>query len=119
MMKEILKDEILKDEQLEQVAGGNAGQTRVDVGFFQQLGYDMANITVKDAYGDNGVQFAETPGDNDYKLLKSDGWTRHPHWAAMGYVLARKNYPGFDGQWWNGDSVIPFLKEHFNISNFG
>lgn len=113
------KLELLSDEDLEQVAGGNAGETRVDIAFFQQLGYDMSKINVSSAYNDNGVQFSERLGDNNYKLLKSDGWTSHPHWAAMGYVLAKKNYPGFNGEWWNADTTIPFLKEHFHISNFG
>ena len=113
-------DEKLSDEQLDNVAGGSQAQYDVDVAFFQQLGYNMARTEVEDAYGDNGVKFDfNCSGDNSYRLLKSDGWTKHPHWAAMGYVLARKNYPGFDGQWWNIDSVKPFLKEHFHISDFG
>ena len=110
----------MSDEQLEEVAGGSVEQKKVDIAFFQQLGYNMARTEVEDAYGDNGVKFDfNCSGDNSYRLLKSDGWTKHPHWAAMGYVLARKNYPGFDGQWWNIDSVKPFLKEHFHISDFG
>ncbi|MBR4115818.1 MAG: hypothetical protein IKK40_07380, partial [Bacteroidales bacterium] len=38
MAKEILKDEILKDEELEQVAGGNRDELALDTQLFNALG---------------------------------------------------------------------------------
>ncbi|MBR0288854.1 MAG: hypothetical protein IJQ82_07735, partial [Selenomonadaceae bacterium] len=50
MAKEILKDEILKDEELEQVAGGNRDELALDTQLFNAMGgripaYDKYDIT--------------------------------------------------------------------------
>lgn len=39
MTKEILKDEILKDEELERIAGGNRQQLALDTQLFKAMGY--------------------------------------------------------------------------------
>ncbi|MBR5913284.1 MAG: hypothetical protein IKZ58_02815 [Selenomonadaceae bacterium] len=117
--EKIKNEEVMSEEELEQVAGGSYSQTEVDKKFFRQLGYDMTSISVRQAYEANGVKFSgQGIGDNEYQIEKPGGWTDHPHWAAMAYVLAQRHYPGFDGKWWEG-SAQDFIKFHFNIKNFG
>ena len=78
MAKEILKDEILKDEQLDQVAGGTVAESFDDADRFEALGihiycldpgvplndlYTETMITLQDTYGRFGVK-AMTYGDD-------------------------------------------------------
>ena len=49
MAKEILKDEILKDEQLEGIAGGTSREIQKDTDFLQAIGLLRQNETDKDA----------------------------------------------------------------------
>jgi len=119
MVKNNSKLEKLDDEQLEQVSGGTAAQTRVDRIFFRHFGYNTEKVSVENAFLDNGIKFSDNYGDNSYKILTSDGeWTNHPHWAALGYVLKQKNYPGFNGNWANESYVKSFLRSNFGITNF-
>ena len=116
------KIETLTMEQLDLVAGGSSAQTDTDKGFFKKLGYNMNAVTVEDAFRDNGIMFNDSCfGDNDYVIfMKSSGeWCLHPHWAALGLVLARSKYPGFNGNWTDGKYVQSFLKEHFHVQSFG
>ncbi|MBE8952020.1 MAG: hypothetical protein SR1Q7_02610 [Quinella sp. 1Q7] len=67
-----------------------------------------------------GIEFTAKNGDNDYKILTSDGeFTKHPHWAALGLVLKRKNYPGFNGNRTDSNYIHSFLKENFDLSELG
>ena len=59
MAKEILKDEILKDEELEQVAGGNRDELALDTQLFNALGdrfpaYTLREITSKNVNSISG-----------------------------------------------------------------
>ena len=49
MSNEILKDEILKDEQLEGIAGGTSREIQKDTDFLQAIGLLRQNETDKDA----------------------------------------------------------------------
>ena len=92
MTNEIFKNELLNDKQLDLVAGGNDAQTKVDIGFFMQLGYNMAKTGIRDAYGDNGINFVgHSSKDNGYYILTSGG------------------------DWTDGKYVQSFLKEHFHV----
>ena len=56
MTTEILKDEILKDEELEQIAGGNRDELALDTQLFNAMGgrskaYDLEDITNKNVNG--------------------------------------------------------------------
>ena len=56
MAKEILKDEILKDEELDQVAGGNRDELALDTQLFNALGdrfkaYNLEDITSSNVNG--------------------------------------------------------------------
>ena len=118
MTNEILKDEILSAEQLGLVAGGTAAENRVDVAFFHRLGYDMTSTSIKDAYNENGVSFFGSTNSNNCYSLKINGqWCKHPHFAALGYVLSRRKYPGFNGSWTDSNYVKAFIKDNFGINN--
>lgn len=117
MRNKILKEEMLSAEQLEQVAGGSRIQTTLDTGFFKQLGYNMNKVSLENAFADNGVKFEENRGNNSYTFYVGGEWKKHPHFAALGYVLAKRNYPGFNGKWTDSRYVHSFLKENFNITN--
>lgn len=79
--------------------------------------YNTEKVSVENAFLDNRIKFSDNYGDNSYKILTSDGeWTNHPHWAALGYVLKQKNYPGFNGNWTDLNYVKPFLKNNFDIT---
>ena len=85
MAKEILKDEILKDEELDQVAGGNVSNTASDSQFLRDVGvdptlkgwgnydtnkrFDEISGYVKEAWKKAGIDFSgDKDGDNVYKL---------------------------------------------------
>ena len=85
MANEILKDEILKDEELEQVAGGNVSNTASDSQFLRDVGvdptlkgwgnsdtnkrFDEISGYVKEAWAKAGIDFTgNKDGDNVYKL---------------------------------------------------
>ena len=119
MTKKIFKEEMLSAEQLDMVAGGTFAEQLVDAGFFQQLGYNVAGTDkLKDAYSANGVKyFYDDFVKNSYDLKVDGEWTLHPQWAVMGYVLAKRNYPGFNGKWTDSKYVHSFLKENFNVTD--
>lgn len=122
MVNVIFINEMLTDEQLDGVSGGYVPMLPsrdIDVVFFEQLGYSMFGInTVGNAYAEYGIQYTNNPLGNYYKLKVNGEWCKHPHWAVMGYVLSKKNYPGFTGKWTDGGYVQSFIKEHFGIKNF-
>ena len=118
MTNKILKDEMLSEEQLGLVAGGTAAENRVDVAFFHRLGYDMTRTGIAAAYIENGVNYFGNSNSSNYYSLKVKGeWCKHPHFAALGYVLAQRHYPGFNGSWTNSYYVKAFLKDYFGINN--
>ena len=121
MTNEILKDEMLGAEQLDLVVGGNNRETFMDAAFLQRLRYNVAGTDkIKDAYSANGVKyFYDDFVKNSYDLKVDGEWTLHPQWAVMGYVLAKRNYPGFNGNWTDSNYVHSFLKENFNITECG
>ena len=115
MTNKIFLDELLTEEQLDRVAGGTFEQLETDRKFFVKLGYDMFTKTVKDLYDAHGVDFTYNTDDNNtYKI----NYGKHPHLAAMGLVLKKRNYPGFNGNWTDLNYVKSFMKEHFGITNF-
>lgn len=116
----ITQDEKLTDEQLEFVSGGSLWELNIDKSFFSKLGYNMDKTSVENAFASVGIEFCAKNGNNDYKILTSDGeFTRHPHWAALGLVLKRKNYPGFNGNWTDSNYVHSFLKDNFDLTDLG
>lgn len=118
MTIEFFKDEMLSAEQLDLVAGGSDIQNAEDVLFFYELGYDAGSTELKDAFAANGVKFSDRSDNNSYKILMGNGeWTQHPHWAALGYILSKRQYPGFNGSWTNSYYVKSFIKDYFGINN--
>ncbi|MBR3497611.1 MAG: hypothetical protein IKO05_01300 [Selenomonadaceae bacterium] len=120
MTNKILKEEMLSAEQLGLVAGGTAAENRVDVAFFHRLGYDMTRTSINTAYIENGVSyFGDGYYTNRYHLKMNGEWCKHPHFAALGYVLAQRKYPGFNGNWTDANYVKSFLADKFNIHSLG
>lgn len=101
--------EKLSDEQLEQVAGGTAGESRRDVAFFRAL---ISNFDPDEAgrtfrkYGVDRNNWLIL--DNDYKM----GGQKYPREAALGYVLMKMNYPGYNGNWGDIPYTVNFIREH-------
>ena len=111
-----MTQEILTMEQLESVSGGSWSETKVDTAFLMQLDYSITNtITIKKAFAENGIDFENYPSplNNDYSIKGQ----KYPHWAALGYVLKKRNYAGFNGNWTDSNYTKSFLKEHFHIRN--
>ncbi len=116
-----MTNEILNMKQLDLVSGGNRAQTGADRLFFQKLGYNINKVHPEDAFAGNGVK-CRIPNDyydNEYQILTDGEWTKYPHWAALGYVLAKNHYSGFNGSWTDSNYVHSFLKENLGITNLG
>ncbi|MBR3499139.1 MAG: hypothetical protein IKO05_09125 [Selenomonadaceae bacterium] len=68
MAKEILKDEVLKDEQLDAVAGGTSREIQKDTDFLQAIGLLRQNETDKDAlrraWAQEGITVVMHGGNN-------------------------------------------------------
>ena len=95
MTNEIFKEEILTDEQLNLVVGGTYDETQLDKDFFTKvLGYNLLGLNVHNAFKENGVMCTAYTGkwgvSNDYKIKVNGEWQKHPHWAALGYVLSKR-----------------------------
>ena len=78
MAKEILKDEILKDEQLEGVAGGTLAQTAADMDrFTRETGMRLhSKEQFRDILFRCGIKIKDHGGafeDNEYYLLDRQG----------------------------------------------
>ena len=113
--------EMLDMEQLDKVSGGWHYQNSMDKEFFQMLGYDMKNISIEDAFLDNGVRFDENKvGNNGYEIFYGSTGTfgKIPHWAAMGYVLSKRKTPDFKGSWTDSKYVCSYLKSNFGFKEF-
>ena len=110
-------DEKLSDDELEQVVGGSFEQRNKDAAFFRALGRECSgsDITVTNLFCEYGVKFYFNLGDNTYKFQGAYSYACHPRHAALGYVLAKMNYPGYNGQWWDLNYTRNFIREH--ISN--
>ncbi|MBQ3725839.1 MAG: hypothetical protein II902_02080 [Selenomonadaceae bacterium] len=75
MAKEILKDEVLKEEQLEGVAGGTAREIGKDADFLKAIGLmrpeQNDQVTMKRAFAQSGISVIFHNGDdlaNEYYL---------------------------------------------------
>ncbi len=71
MANEILKDEILNDEQLDGVAGGTFAESAQDCFFFQHIGFDMQKDTInytelERAWARAGIAFVPNNDANEY-----------------------------------------------------
>ena len=68
MSNEILKDEVLKDEQLDAVAGGTSREIQKDADFMQAIGLLRQNETDKDAlrraWAQEGITVVMHGGNN-------------------------------------------------------
>ena len=68
MAKEILKDEVLKDEQLDAVAGGTSREIQKDTDFLQAIGLmrpeQNDQATIKRAFAKTGVSVVFHNGDD-------------------------------------------------------
>ena len=107
MANEILKDEILSEEQLEQVAGGTCDETLHDMNFFNALIKNGINVpanlhnqvgprNLSDVFKHYGINLSEGVfTNNGYNI---DG-QKYPRMAALGWVLGAVGYPGYNGNW--------------------
>ena len=78
MAKEILKGEILKDEQLDLVAGGTFNEIRDDIQKLQKIGFDIGNVNsrsdlnsevlskMRDAFSKFGITVKENAGPEGF-----------------------------------------------------
>lgn len=120
MTDEIRKDELLTEEQLNEVSGGTNREDRIDRRFFFHLGYrdarEAGSSAIENMFLAEGIKY-DDGGDysNTYKILTADGWCAHPQWAALGYILAQRRYPGFNGNWTDKACVTGFLKKEFHM----
>lgn len=62
MAKEILKDEILKDEELEHIAGGNRQQLALDTQLFKAMGYMEQAYTLSEINDSNVNEISSKVG---------------------------------------------------------
>jgi len=113
--EKILQEEKLSEEQLEQVAGGSTRQTDKDRRFFNLLGIQCITPgNAEGAFGKYGVDFRPClSADNEYIFKGANGYAHHPRHAALGYVLAKMNYPGYNGKWWDLNYTRDFIRGHF------
>ena len=86
-MAEILKDEIMSDEQLDGVAGGNAAETGKDVKFLSAIGAlaqgDETNLArMTRAFAKLGVGVV-IHGD-------VNGYTDHPDWNNEYFIIGKQ-----------------------------
>lgn len=111
-----MTNELLSGEQLDLVSGGSIAEFQDDKIFLRSLGYDLNRQRITDIYAENGVMYKSNVYDNNEYSIKINGqWCKHPHWAVMGYILARNNYIGFNGKWTDSNYVHSFLKNNFFI----
>ena len=108
MTKEILKDEILKDEELEQIAGGNRDELALDTQLFNTMGnrikaYDLDDITntnvngiaarITSLYGKLGIEVKYNDfGASNYYI----NGNRIPRNQAVTEALNRAGYHNID-----------------------
>lgn len=98
MAKEILKEELLDDEQLDNVAGGTYAETFADMDFFTKYcGIPFTGSssdkreTLRDLFAANGIKIKDHGGshDNKYFLINPDGSrTEVTRNYALGYASA-------------------------------
>mgnify|MGYP006873013818 CR=1 FL=1 len=113
--KDKLAGEVMSNEELEQVVGGDGNQCIADNRFFEALGVDVVNlIGVEVAFGKYGIRYESNTGwdDNGYVFQGANSYAHHPRIAALGKVLAGMNYPGYSGEWWNLDYTKNFIRDH-------
>ena len=109
MKDKILREEILEDEQLEQVAGGSWDQTANDRKFFQKL--SVTEKSVGGCWGNFGFTFKSQAGENVYKI----GDQSYSQAGAYGKVLAETKYPGFIGDGKDEAYTKEFVKQNFGL----
>ena len=108
-----MTNEILSEEQLDTVAGGDGYENKFDRQFFHILGNDVfGNGGIQRAFSKYGVEFSYCSySTNDYKI----NGQKYPHWAVLGYVLSKKQYPGFESNWTDSKYVHSFLQKNFHM----
>ena len=108
MTNEILKEEILKDEELEQIAGGNRDELALDTQLFNAMGgritaYDVEDITntnvngisakINSLYAKLGIQVTYNDfGASSYKIDGQPTTRNH----AIEVALDRAGYHNID-----------------------
>ena len=112
-----IASEIMSEEQLDQVAGGDVSQTVSDICFFRALGVSGNPSALFKKYG---IDYKDHSGpqdysDNEYVFQGYKDYAHHPRIAALGKVLAGMNYPGYSGKWWDLDYTKNFIRD--NISS--
>ena len=108
--------ELLSAEQLDLVSGGTHHEDDTDKNFFRKIGINTKGVDIEDIFAANGVKFdANVFTKNDYSIKINGEWCRHPHLAALGYVLKQRNYPGFSGEWTNLGYVKYFIEHNLQV----
>lgn len=121
MAEDKFADEMLTDDELDGVVGGTHGELDKDRAFFSAvLGVDTYRgyETISREFAKHGVTYSfDAWGDNTYRMDGGDGNSnqKHPRLAALGLVLAKMNYPGYDGNWRNCAATENFIRT--NISS--
>ena len=120
MTNKIFLDELLTDEQLDLVSDGSDDETEADESFFRKLGYRAYVNDVEEMFALNGIKYVYNlhnynTGKNSYSIKINGKWCQHPHFAALGYILAQRHYPGFNGSWTDKAYVTGFLKKEFHM----
>lgn len=112
--EKILQDELMIDEELDQVVGGNVGQTVNDICFFRALGLHGSPSDLFKKYGIDykSHNTRNDDRDNEYVFQGYKDYAHHPRIAALGKVLAGMNYPGYSGEWWKLDYTKNFIRDH-------
>lgn len=124
MTKEILKDEILSAEQLNAVSDGSVDAVLGDNTLIGRLHYCGLLEWDKANWESQGWRVTKSLDDNNntyqsWNKSKSE-WQKMPRWYALGDLLTKANYWGFDKSK-KGDSgyVIDFIDSHFGVDDVG
>jgi len=115
MTNEIFKDEILSAEQLNEVSSGSYEALVGDDALLQLL--CSCGLFDNATWKPHGWRFTYSRDDNNtyqyWDKSKSD-WQKMPRWYALGDLLAKANYWGFDkSKKGDGGYVKSFLTSHF------
>ena len=113
--------EKLDDEQLDKVTGGNVYQSLMDERFFMSIGIKMfVDYDPKvDPFSMFGVEVTRYGDDlNEYRIIGADGkpGKKCQRESALGYVLSKVNYPGYNGKWWDVGNTTNFILNNLGHS---
>ena len=124
MTNEILKDEMLSAEKLNEVSGGSEGAVLGDAALLCYLCRCGLFDSSEASWRTQGWRVTKRMGDdnNTYQYWdksKSD-WQKMPRWYALGDLLAKANYWGFDkSKKGDGGYVTSFIRSHFSNGVLG